>query len=66
MKHSKYVALEKLAEDEEGCILYDRAPIALRLPSAEDDYLLSEERDDEDEKIDTRTDSIHRIPGLMT
>lgn len=50
-KHSKYVSLEKLAEDEEGFILHDRVPIALRLSSAEDEYLLSEERDDEDERI---------------
>ena len=30
-KNSKYVSLEKLAEDEEGNILHDRVPVALRL-----------------------------------
>ena len=61
-KHSKYVSLEKLAEDEEGCILHDRVPIALRLPSAEDEYLLSEERDDEDERTVAMNAEISMLP----
>lgn len=60
-KNSKYVSLEKLAEDEEGNILHDRVPVALRLPSAEEEYLLSEERDDEDEKIDAMNAEINML-----
>ena len=64
-KHSKYVSLEKLAEDEEGCILHDRVPVALRLPSVEDEYLLSEERDDEDEKIVAMNTEISGAVGAL-